>query len=58
MMIVQFQPPATCSPYSLEVVGNYVARGGNNATSEFETALDLIPDGLERLRDLHAAADS
>ena len=51
MMIQQFQHLAELLPYSYEVVGGYVAKGGYDPTTEFEYGLDLILDGLERLRD-------
>jgi hypothetical protein len=57
MMIQQFQPLADVLPYSFEVVGGYVAKGGYDPTAEFEFGLDLTLDALERFRDLRAAAD-
>jgi AcrR family transcriptional regulator len=38
-------------PHLVEVVGGYVAREGYDYASEFVFGLDLILDGLERLRD-------
>jgi AcrR family transcriptional regulator len=49
MMVEQFQPLADILPYSFEVVGGYVAKGGYDPTDEFMFGLDLILDGLERL---------
>jgi AcrR family transcriptional regulator len=37
-------------PYLAEVVGGYVAKHGYNAAEAFEFGLDVILDGLERLR--------
>jgi AcrR family transcriptional regulator len=51
MMVEQFQHVADQIPYSFEVVATYVAKGGYDPTTEFEFGLDLILDGLERLRD-------
>jgi AcrR family transcriptional regulator len=51
MMVRQFQHLADQLPYSFEVVGGYVAKGGYDPTAEFEFGLNLILDGLERLRD-------
>jgi AcrR family transcriptional regulator len=51
MMVEQFQHLADQIPYSFEVVATYVAKGGYDPTTEFEFGLDLILDGLERLRD-------
>jgi AcrR family transcriptional regulator len=51
LMIEQFQHIADQIPYSFEVVATYVAKGGYDPTTEFEFGLDLILDGLERLRD-------
>ena len=44
-------------PYSFEVVGNYVAKGGYDPATEFEFGLDLILDALEWFRDLRAGAN-
>jgi AcrR family transcriptional regulator len=49
MMIEQFEPLAEMLPYSFEVVGGYVAKGGYDPTTEFLFGLDLILDGLERV---------
>ena len=49
MMVEQFQPLADLLPYSFEVVGGYVAKGGYDPTTEFLFGLDLILDGLERM---------
>ena len=38
-------------PHLLEVVGGYVAKAGYDYAKEFLFGLDLILDGLERLRD-------
>ena len=38
-------------PYNAEMVGTFIAAGGYNLTAEFEFGLELILDGLERLRD-------
>jgi AcrR family transcriptional regulator len=51
MMVQQFQHLADQIPYSFEVVAGYVAKGGYDPTAEFEFGLDLILDGLERLRE-------
>jgi AcrR family transcriptional regulator len=45
------QAPAVEYPYSVEMVGQYIAKSGYNFTEQFEFGLDLILDGLERLRD-------
>jgi AcrR family transcriptional regulator len=45
------QVPAGEYPYSVEMVGGHIANAGYNLTDEFEFGLDLILDGLERLRD-------
>jgi AcrR family transcriptional regulator len=41
-------------PHLVEVVGGHVAKAGYDPTSEFEFGLDLILDGLDRLRDVGA----
>ena len=38
-------------PHLVEVVGGYVAKAGYDYESEFRFGLDVILDGLERLRD-------
>ena len=38
-------------PHLVEVVGGHVAKAGYDYASEFLFGLDLIPEGLERLRD-------
>ena len=38
-------------PYLVEVVGGYVAKSGYDYAGEFLFGLDLILDGLDRLRD-------
>ena len=38
-------------PYLVEVVGGYVAKSGYDYATEFVFGLDLILDGLDRLRD-------
>ena len=38
-------------PYSVEMVGGFIAAGGYDFTAEFEFGLDLILDGLERRLD-------
>ena len=38
-------------PYSVEMVGGFIAAGGYDFTAEFEFGLDLILDGLERFRE-------
>src|SRR5918997_6919509 len=38
-------------PHLVEVVGGYVAKAGYDAAAEFTFGLDLILDGLERLRE-------
>ena len=38
-------------PHLVEVVGGHVAKAGYDYASEFEFGLDLILEGLERLRD-------
>ena len=48
-MIRQFQPLAETLPYSYEVVGGYIAKGGYDPTTEFLFGLDLILDALELL---------
>ena len=49
-MIEQFRPLADVLPHSFEVVDGYIAKGGYDPTAEFEFGLDVILDGLERLR--------
>ena len=49
LMIEQFQSLADELPYSYEVVGGHVAKGGYDPTTEFEFGLDLILAGLEQL---------
>jgi AcrR family transcriptional regulator len=44
-------PGADELPYSFEMVAGHIATSGYNFTEEFEFGLDLILDGLERLRD-------
>jgi AcrR family transcriptional regulator len=41
-------------PYTYEMVAKHVAAGGYNLTAEYEFGLELILDGLERLRDKDA----
>jgi AcrR family transcriptional regulator len=48
--------PAGAYPYSEEMVGRHIASEGYSLTAEFEFGLDLILDGLERLRDPGALA--
>jgi tetracycline repressor-like protein len=38
-------------PHLVEVVGGHVAKAGYDYATEFVFGLDLILDGLERLRD-------
>ena len=38
-------------PHLVEVVGGYVAKAGYDYATEFLFGLDLILDGLDRLRD-------
>jgi AcrR family transcriptional regulator len=45
------QAPPGEYPYSVEMVGGHIAKVGFDHTQEFEFGLDLILDGLERLRD-------
>ncbi len=45
------QLPADEYPYIAETVGGYVTKSGYEFADEFEFGLDLILDGLERLRD-------
>ena len=44
------QAPAADYPYSVEMVGEHIAKAGYDFTVEFEFGLDLILDGLERFR--------
>jgi hypothetical protein len=39
-------------PHLVEVVGGYVAESGYDYDTEFVFGLDLILDGLDRLRDV------
>lgn len=48
-MLRQFEHRAEELPHLIEVVGQYVARGGYDPTREFEFGLDLLLDALERL---------
>jgi hypothetical protein len=45
------QAPPGEYPYSVEMVGEYIANSGYDFTEQFEFGLDLILDGLERLRE-------
>jgi hypothetical protein len=40
-------------PYLEEMVGGHIAKAGFDYAAEFAFGLDLILDGLERLRDSH-----
>ena len=48
-MVERFRHLAAELPYSYEVVGGYVARGGYDPDAEFEFGLDLILDALGRI---------
>ena len=47
----QYQAVLAEYPHLVEVVGGYVAKAGYDYATEFLFGLDLILDGLERLRD-------
>ena len=44
------QAPLREYPYSVEMVGGFIAAGGYDMTEQFEFGLDLILESLERLR--------
>ena len=44
------QAPHRDYPYSVEMVGGFIASGGYDMTEQFEFGLDLILDSLEHLR--------
>jgi len=46
-----YEPVLADYPHLVEVVGGHVAKAGYDYTGEFLFGLDLILDGLERLRD-------
>jgi AcrR family transcriptional regulator len=47
----EYQAVLADYPHLVEVVGGYVAKAGYDYTTEFLFGLDLILDGLDRLRD-------
>ena len=49
--MVEYQAVLADYPYLVEVVGGHVAEAGYDYESEFLFGLDLILDGLEKLRD-------
>jgi AcrR family transcriptional regulator len=49
--MVDYQAVLADYPYLVEVVGGYVAKEGYDYETEFLFGLDLILDGLEKLRD-------
>src|SRR5215207_11666965 len=49
--MVDYQAVLADYPHLVEVVGGHVAKAGYDYASEFLFGLDLILDGLERLRD-------
>ena len=49
--MVDYQAVLADYPHLVEVVGGYVAKEGYDYATEFLFGLDLILDGLERLRD-------
>jgi AcrR family transcriptional regulator len=48
--MVEYQAVLAAYPHLVEVVGGFVAKAGYDYDSEFLFGLDLILDGLERLR--------
>jgi hypothetical protein len=53
--MVEYQAILAEYPHLVEVVGGYVAESGYDYATEFMFGLDLILDGLERLRDAEQA---
>jgi AcrR family transcriptional regulator len=49
--MLEYQAVLADYPHLVEVVGGYVARAGYDYATEFLFGLDLILDGLDRLRD-------
>jgi AcrR family transcriptional regulator len=49
--MVEYQAVLAEYPHLVEVVGGYVAKSGYDYATEFLFGLDLILDGLDRLRD-------
>ena len=49
--MVEYQAVLAEDPHLVEVVGGYVAKSGYDYATEFLFGLDLILDGLDRLRD-------
>ena len=47
----EYQAVLADYPHLVEVVGGYVAKAGYDYATEFVFGLDLILDGLDRLRD-------
>jgi AcrR family transcriptional regulator len=47
----EYEAVLAAYPHLVEVVGGYVAKAGYDYATEFVFGLDLILDGLERLRD-------
>ena len=47
----EYQAVLADYPHLVEVVGGYVAKSGYDYATEFLFGLDLILDGLDRLRD-------